>query len=207
MTDCRPTFWNQKWLGDLLFNSVWNPQMCFQVWYIWACETVTIFRKETKWLILIKGTKKVNWDSLCYMHMPYNFIIRFLGWFIFHIFIFLTMALLVGCLCTLPMENLMVPNLTTRYLYCWRFLFQLFLGLDHSCSFCTFSGYQGYLLSSMISCVKNYVCKCCHPELHVLAKQCKYASLNWVILVSGNGLPPVQCQAFIWTNDGLSLIS
>ena len=30
-----------------------------------------------------------------------------------------------------------------------------------------------------------------------------YASVNWVIIDSGNGLSPVQCQTISWTNDGL----
>ena len=32
---------------------------------------------------------------------------------------------------------------------------------------------------------------------------CIYASLNWVIFGSGNGLSPVQRQAISWTNTGL----
>ena len=33
-----------------------------------------------------------------------------------------------------------------------------------------------------------------------------YASLNWVIIGSDNGLLPVRCQAIIWTNAGILLI-
>ena len=33
-----------------------------------------------------------------------------------------------------------------------------------------------------------------------------YASLNWVIIGSDNGLSPVRCQAIIWTNAGILLI-
>ena len=33
-----------------------------------------------------------------------------------------------------------------------------------------------------------------------------YASLNWVILGSDNGLSPVRRQAIIWTNSGILLI-
>ena len=32
-----------------------------------------------------------------------------------------------------------------------------------------------------------------------------YVSMNWVIIGSGNGLLPIQCQAIIWTNTGLLL--
>ena len=30
-----------------------------------------------------------------------------------------------------------------------------------------------------------------------------YASVDWVIIGSGNGLSPVRCQAITWTNDEL----
>ena len=33
-----------------------------------------------------------------------------------------------------------------------------------------------------------------------------YASLNWAIIGSDNGLSPVRRQAIIWTNDGILLI-
>ena len=33
-----------------------------------------------------------------------------------------------------------------------------------------------------------------------------FASLNWVIIVSDNGLSPVRRQAIIWTNAGILLI-
>ena len=33
-----------------------------------------------------------------------------------------------------------------------------------------------------------------------------YASLNWIIIGSDNGLSPVWCQAIIWTNAGILLI-
>ena len=33
-----------------------------------------------------------------------------------------------------------------------------------------------------------------------------YASLNWVIIGSDNGLSPVRRQAIIWTNAGILLI-
>ena len=32
---------------------------------------------------------------------------------------------------------------------------------------------------------------------------CIYASMNWVIIASGNGLSPVRHQAITWTNAGL----
>ena len=32
-----------------------------------------------------------------------------------------------------------------------------------------------------------------------------YASLNWVIIGSDNGLSPVRRQAIIWTNAGVKL--
>ena len=34
----------------------------------------------------------------------------------------------------------------------------------------------------------------------------KYASVNWVSIGSGNGLPPVWCQAITWTSADLLLI-
>ena len=33
-----------------------------------------------------------------------------------------------------------------------------------------------------------------------------YASVKWVIIVSGNGLPPVRLQAIVWTDADVFLI-
>ena len=47
----------------------------------------------------------------------------------------------------------------------------------------------------------------CCSGLNILieAKWCIYASLNWVIIGSDNGLSPVRRQAIIWTNAGILL--
>ena len=33
-----------------------------------------------------------------------------------------------------------------------------------------------------------------------------YASVNYNIISSDNGLPPLRCQAIIWTNAGMLLV-
>ena len=41
---------------------------------------------------------------------------------------------------------------------------------------------------------------------HIEAGWCMYASVNWVIIGSDNGLLPVWCQAIIWINADNSSI-
>ena len=41
---------------------------------------------------------------------------------------------------------------------------------------------------------------------HIEARWRIYASLNWVLICSDNGLSPVRRQAIIWTNAGILLI-
>ena len=52
-----------------------------------------------------------------------------------------------------------------------------------------------------------YVAIWCHNELiftfNSTPPSAAYVSTIWVSIVSGNGLPPLQCQAITWTNTDL----
>ena len=52
---------------------------------------------------------------------------------------------------------------------------------------CQWSNPEGYVQNQLV--------------LHSLRSGDAYVSLSWAIIVSGNGLLPVRCQAITWTND------
>ena len=50
------------------------------------------------------------------------------------------------------------------------------------------------------------MCQWLGSEFVQIIACCLYASLNWVVIGSDNGLLPVRPQAIIWTNAGILLI-